>query len=223
MENHSSDMENSRPQSSEFGDSKPHPSELLEFTTKPSYLDAAKSSSYDDVQLRPKLASSGSDSAQAGNETYRNLSRRIPGFKKLAKDAKAATKSEHTMTFMEGLRLYPKAIGWSILLSLTIVMEGFDITLCQSLLAFPQFKAHYGELMSSGNYQISTVWQAAITNGAVVGEILGLLLNGYITHRIGNRYTMIGSLIFLTIAIFLAFFAHDMNLLLASQVLCGLP
>jgi hypothetical protein len=145
MEKQSSELENSRPQSSEFGDPKPHPSEHLEFATKPSYLEAANSSSYDVVDLRPQLAPRRADSAQSSNETYRDLSTHIPGFKKLAKDAKAATNSEHKMTFMEGLRLYPKAIGWSILLSLTIVMEGFDITLCKFY--FPD-RDTAGELMN---------------------------------------------------------------------------
>lgn len=43
--------------------------------------------------------------------------------------AKVATDKEHSMTLMEGLRTYPKAIGWSMLISLCIAMEGFDLSL----------------------------------------------------------------------------------------------
>ena len=33
------------------------------------------------------------------------------------------------MTLMEGLRLYPKAIAFSVIISTCIVMEGYDISL----------------------------------------------------------------------------------------------
>lgn len=33
------------------------------------------------------------------------------------------------MTLLEGLRLYPKAIAWSVLISSCCAMEGYDISL----------------------------------------------------------------------------------------------
>ena len=33
------------------------------------------------------------------------------------------------MTLMQGIRLYPKAIGWSLLISTCIAMEGYDVCL----------------------------------------------------------------------------------------------
>lgn len=41
------------------------------------------------------------------------------------------------MSLSEGMRLYPKAIGQSILLSCTIIMEGYDTTLITAFFAFP--------------------------------------------------------------------------------------
>lgn len=43
--------------------------------------------------------------------------------------AQAATDKEHKMTLMEGIRTYPKAIAWSMVISLCIVMEAFDVCL----------------------------------------------------------------------------------------------
>lgn len=52
--------------------------------------------------------------------------------------ARAAAEKERNMTLMQGLRLYPKAIAWSVLISTCIVMEGYDITLvnnfCESII-----------------------------------------------------------------------------------------
>lgn len=51
--------------------------------------------------------------------------------------ARAAAHKEREMTLRQGIKLYPKAILWSILISTCIVMEGYDISLvnnfCTSL------------------------------------------------------------------------------------------
>jgi DNA-binding Xre family transcriptional regulator len=43
--------------------------------------------------------------------------------------AKLATEKEHRMSLLEGIRTYPKAIAWSMLISLCIAMEAFDLCL----------------------------------------------------------------------------------------------
>lgn len=47
----------------------------------------------------------------------------------LKRDAKAATEKEQTMSLLEGIRTYPKAIAWSMLISTCIVMEGYQVCL----------------------------------------------------------------------------------------------
>lgn len=73
---------------------------------------------------------------------------------RLIADAKAATEKEHKMTLLQGIRLYPKAVFWSIVISTCIVMEGYDISLVGNLYGFPAFNRKYGELGSDGTYQI---------------------------------------------------------------------
>ena len=41
---------------------------------------------------------------------------------RMIENARSATEKEHKMTLMQGVRLYPKAIFWSILISSTIIM-----------------------------------------------------------------------------------------------------
>lgn len=43
-------------------------------------------------------------------------------------DAKKASENEQNMTLMQGLKLYPKAIAWSILISSCIAMEGYQVS-----------------------------------------------------------------------------------------------
>ena len=44
-------------------------------------------------------------------------------------NAKSATDKEHRMTLWQGIKLYPKAVGWSLLISTCIAMEGYDVCL----------------------------------------------------------------------------------------------
>ncbi|KAK6506276.1 hypothetical protein TWF506_011194 [Arthrobotrys conoides] len=138
-------------------------------------------------------------------------------------EAAFATEQEGKMTLREGIRLYPHAIGWSVLLSMAIIMEGFDIVLISNFFGFPQFVKKYGEQLPDGTYNISAKWQTALSNGAYVGEIIGLFINGIVSERYGYRKTMIGSLSILTGLIFIPFFAPRIEILLLGGILLGIP
>ncbi|KAK2827830.1 hypothetical protein FQN49_007300 [Arthroderma sp. PD_2] len=138
-------------------------------------------------------------------------------------NAKAATDKEHKMTLLQGIRLYPKAVAWSILISTCIVMEGYDISLISNFYAFEQFNQKFGVQLEDGTYQVPAPWQAGLSNGAAVGEIFGLFLNGWMSERFGYRWTILGSLAWLTAFISLFFTANNVQTLLAGEILCGIP
>ena len=48
----------------------------------------------------------------------------------------AAVTKEHNLGLKQGLRAYRKAIGWSILLSMAVIMEGYDTILVSQYSAF---------------------------------------------------------------------------------------
>ncbi|KAK5717592.1 hypothetical protein LTR17_015945 [Elasticomyces elasticus] len=139
-------------------------------------------------------------------------------------NAKNATDKEHNMTLMQGVRLYPKAIAWSIIISTCIAMEGYDVCLINNFYAFPQFNQKYGVYDAvTDSYQVPARWQAGLSNGANVGEMIGLMLNGWVSERFGYRYTMIVCL--MCVAGFTAIFftAQNVQALLAAEILCGIP
>ncbi|KAI0973906.1 sugar transporter-domain-containing protein [Xylaria arbuscula] len=145
----------------------------------------------------------------------------------LFRNARLATEKEHNMSLLQGIKLYPKAIGWSILISTCIVMEGYDVALINNFYGNSQFNRKYGEpyINSQGEteYQVSPAWQAGLSNGAVVGEILGLMINGYLSERFGYRYTIIGCLTLVTGFIAIFFTAQSVINLQVAEILCGIP
>lgn len=137
--------------------------------------------------------------------------------------AESAAEQERQDTFLKSLKLYPAAIGWSVVLSTAIIMEGYDMKLIGSLNAQPAFTKRYGVQLPNKKYEIPASWQAGLSNGATIGSLIGLYLNGYISERIGFRKTMMGSLMLMIGTIFIPFFAHSIEILLLGQILQGIP
>lgn len=149
--------------------------------------------------------------------------RNTKSMNQVARDAKRATESEHNMTLWQGLKLYPKAIGWSVLISTCIAMEGYDVCLISNFYSFPQFNKKYGEMLADGTYEIPAPWQAGLSNGANVGEIIGLFINGYVSERFGYRYTVMTCLVLIIAFTSLFFTAQNLITLQVAEVLCGIP
>lgn len=141
----------------------------------------------------------------------------------LVREAAAATEAEHEMDLWAALRLYPKAVGWSVLLSTAVIMEGYDVVLLSQFFAYDTFNQRFGDLQPDGTYQLTAAWQSGLGNGALVGEIIGLFLNGIIAERIGFRKTMIGSLFLCIAFIFIIFFSQSLVQLLIGEILIGIP
>jgi SP family general alpha glucoside:H+ symporter-like MFS transporter len=139
-------------------------------------------------------------------------------------EAKQAAEEEHQLTLRQAIRLHPKAIAWSVLLSTSIIMEGYDIVLYSSFFAQPAFSQKYGDFDPRTNkYQISTSWQNGLSNAVSVGTLVGAFANGWFCAKYGYRPVLLTSLSFICAFIFISFFAPNLPVLLVGQFLCGIP
>lgn len=105
--------------------------------------------------------------------------------------AQHAEAQEKTMSLLEAIKLYPTAIGWSMVLSTALVMEGYDLLLLSNLYANPLFNQRYGVQGKNGDYAVPASWQSGLSNGARCGEMLGLAINGIVSERYGYVYMFI--------------------------------
>ncbi|CAN6607935.1 alpha-glucosides permease Mph3p [Trichomonascus vanleenenianus] len=141
----------------------------------------------------------------------------------IAREGQLASEREHSMGLMEGFKLYPKACFWSIVISCTLIMEGYDLSVLGGFYAFPEFQKKYGEPVGDGTYQLTAAWQSGLSNGGNVGEIIGIFINGYASDRWGHRKVLICSLLLVCAFVFLQFFAPNVEVLLVGEILCGIP
>ncbi|KAG8623568.1 hypothetical protein KVT40_008544 [Elsinoe batatas] len=129
-------------------------------------------------------------------------------------NAASATDKEHKMTLMQGIRLYPKAIAWGALIAMCCAMDGYDIALIGNFYDFPPFNRKYGELTPSGDYQVPAPWQAGMSNGAQIGQIIGLLLTGFGVERFGYRPFLLGVLCYQACITTIYFVAPSIEILM---------
>ncbi|KAF2014212.1 sugar transporter [Aaosphaeria arxii CBS 175.79] len=137
---------------------------------------------------------------------------------------KEATEFEQNISLRDAIRYYPWSILWSVMLSCSIIMEGYDIVLIGNLMAQPTFQKQYGGYYGEKlGYQISGPWQVGMGCATAIGTIVGAFANGWLTQRFGYRRTLLVSITAIAGFIFITFFSQNLPMLMAGQVLCGLP
>jgi MFS family permease len=132
-----------------------------------------------------------------------------------------AVQFERNLGFLEACRLYPAAMGWSIFVSLGVIMLAFDPQLLGNFYAMPQFQSDFGYLFE-GQYIIPASWQTGLSMGNPVGQVVGALVAGYPMERYGRKWTFGACVALTTGLIFIQFFARSLPVLLAGELLGGL-
>ncbi|OAA78978.1 maltose permease MAL31 [Akanthomyces lecanii RCEF 1005] len=138
--------------------------------------------------------------------------------------AKAATEVAHELSLWDAVKAFPMAIFWCLMVSMCVIMEGYDTILIGNFYAYPEFAKKYGQFVDEkGRHQLSASWQAGLGNASQVGCFIGVVAAGYLVTRFGQKYIIIGALLVLSCFIFVTFFAQSIAVLLVGQFLCGLP
>lgn len=105
-------------------------------------------------------------------------------------DAIQAEDAEHRIPVLQALKVYKAAVLWSMAISLVIVMDGYDTgrtppfvfgkrpdsgadtSVLSSLAGLPPYREKYGQPAAKGGYQLTPIWQTALVEAPIVGNIL---------------------------------------------------
>ncbi|KAF7561553.1 hypothetical protein G7046_g2586 [Stylonectria norvegica] len=139
-------------------------------------------------------------------------------------EARAANINEHNSTVRQSLKEHRWAVMWSILVSTSVIMEGYDTTLLSSFLGYPAFQEQFGHYADNvGRYEVAARWQSALWAGSTAGCIIGAFLNGYFITHFGFKKVFVVSLAVMIACIFPSFFGMSVEVQTVGQVLCGVP
>lgn len=87
--------------------------------------------------------------------------------------------TEPDLSPLQAIKAYPMAIFWSAMVSMCVVMEGYDMILIGNFYAYPTFAQKYGQIQNAqGQWQLSAAWQSGLGNASGVGAFFGVLANG---------------------------------------------
>jgi SP family general alpha glucoside:H+ symporter-like MFS transporter len=105
----------------------------------------------------------------------------------LVREASEANEREKNMSLIEAFRVYPKAMAWSVAITMSIVMDGqvhffqdtlifprYDASVMGAFNAYPSFQEKFGIEAANGSMQIPPSWQNGISGANSVGVIFGL-------------------------------------------------
>ncbi|KAK7920757.1 hypothetical protein PG985_008779 [Apiospora marii] len=132
-----------------------------------------------------------------------------------------AIQHEHSLEFWQAVKLYPAAVGWSMFVSIGVIMLAFDPQLLGNLYATPQFAADFG-YEYEGEYIISAPWQTGLSMGNPIGQVVGALISAYPMELFGRKRTFGVCVVLTGGLIFIQFFARSLPVLLAGELLGGL-
>ncbi|THV90066.1 sugar transporter [Aureobasidium pullulans] len=144
-------------------------------------------------------------------------------FRDLITQAQASADADSKLSVMGALKKHKKAVFWAMILSTSLVMEGYDLVIINSFYGQPQFQRRFGEKVGEDKWAVSAAWQSGLSNSAVVGQLIGLVLNTEFQDRFGSRNTMMFFMVWLIGAIFIPFFAPSLPVLAVGEALCGIP
>ncbi|QEU59484.1 hypothetical protein KDRO_D00160 [Kluyveromyces lactis] len=138
--------------------------------------------------------------------------------------AASADATEKSMSLLEGLRKYPKAVGWSLVVSTGLIMEGYDTAFINNLFALPIFRTTFGEYNQANDiWEIPSKWQIGLGMCVACGEIIGLQITGIFADRYGYRVVLIAGLVLLIAFNFILYFANSLTMIAIGQILSGIP
>lgn len=105
--------------------------------------------------------------AQEGTVTTKVAGAPVPAT--AVEETNVAIDNEHRMTVRQSLRFWWKAIVFSFVISLCIIMEGYDTSLMNNFFPFPAFKNRFGNQDDpNGGRLVSSQWQTIILNSTQV-------------------------------------------------------
>ncbi|KAJ6037374.1 hypothetical protein N7540_001653 [Penicillium herquei] len=138
--------------------------------------------------------------------------------------AQASDVADRQLTVWQAVKKYKKAVIWSMILSLSLVMEGYDLVIITSFYGQTQFKQRFGVLNhATGLKTIPASWQSGLSNSSAVGQLAGLLVNLWAQDRFGCRPTLMFFMAWMAIAIFIPVFSTSLSVLAFGEAMCGIP
>ncbi|KAJ6784662.1 hypothetical protein PWT90_03225 [Aphanocladium album] len=104
----------------------------------------------------------GSATVQLDDHMLCKMAGSVANLEKVTQEASTATAYERNMTLLQAIRVNPKPVLFSMLMSLSLIMEGYDTSFLWNIFGYPAFQQKFGHPILTGGYQLSATWQSSL-------------------------------------------------------------
>lgn len=139
----------------------------------------------------------------------------------LADMAQEGTELEHSLGTLEAVRIYWKAVTLCVLLALTIIMRGYDASVCTNFFGLPAFRNRFGYPVPGHGNQIPASWQSALGVATTVGQVFGSTLITYPLEWWGRKRVLVVCLLLTSAVVPMETFAPNIHVLTAGEYIMG--
>jgi MFS transporter, SP family, general alpha glucoside:H+ symporter len=127
---------------------------------------------------------------------------------------------EHAETALEAVRRRPRAILACLAALFTTLLVSFEAQASNMVIAIPEFRKDFGHPYAGG-YVLDASWQGAFSGGNFAAGIVGAIISGYVSDRIGAKYTLTIAMIISFAGIALEFVATTNAMFFGGKTLNG--
>ncbi|KIW85315.1 hypothetical protein Z517_00705 [Fonsecaea pedrosoi CBS 271.37] len=92
-------------------------------------------------------------------------------------------------TLWKSIRKWPKVLGYSLGLTSSILLYGFDTSIVGNVSAIPAFQEDYGRELNN-RHIIPSMWMGLWNAVSPIGIMIGSIIAGWLQDRIGRRPTL---------------------------------
>lgn len=135
--------------------------------------------------------------------------------------AQGGTEIEHSLSTLEAVRIYWKAVILTVLLTLTIIMRGYDASVANSFFGLPAFRDRFGYNVPGHGKQITASWQSALAIANTVGQVFGSIVIGWPMEWWGRRRVLAVCLLLTSAIVAMEVFAPSIQVLTAAEYIMG--
>ncbi|ORX37012.1 general substrate transporter [Kockovaella imperatae] len=144
-----------------------------------------------------------------------------PKTDQLIDEALGGNAIEHDLSTLEALRIYKRGVALVALITLTIIMRGYDASVAPTFFALPAFQNRFGHPVPGHGNQVAARWQSALGVSTTVGQVFGSFVATYPMEWYGRRKTLAVYLLLTSAVIPMQVFAPSIQVLTAGEYIGG--
>lgn len=156
-------------------------------------------------------------------ETRKTITEHVEGDQELTDSVAVARQEDaddHKISKWDAIKKDKRAVLWCLFVVWTSLLVSFESNASGNVIGIPQFRQDFGSLFD-GSYVLDAKWQSAFTAAPTASFAVGALTCGFISDKIGRKYTIMAGLLGSYVTVTMEVVATTNGLFFAGKFING--